>query len=124
MRYSILVALLCLGLFVGSINARPLHINTIVSQWGSPDIRNIHPNGNEELVYRTFSQHTYPKTSPAIGVSARESGAVITVQPPTNQNVPGPTSRVLTCETVILINKRGYVIRFKSAGSDCPRLNK
>lgn len=96
--------------------------NTLINEWGQPDMKIISRSGTTFYIYKTRVYKGYippPPASPSIGINNATGRPVIVTEPQPNMNtlMPGPES--LYCDTIFEANKQGKIVSIQVKGTGC-----
>lgn len=98
---------------------RGFSMNSLIKNWGSPDVTIRNANGNTVLIYHVQTYKTYNRQySPAVGVNVTPQGRAVITTPSMNP-YSNPESLSLTCTIKFVANKRGTIISTAMQGSGC-----
>lgn len=122
-RYILFIILILLSINAFARDAyqwQGANINSLMKQWGAPDIHIKRKNGSSILIYHieTYRAGVPLQGSPAVGVNVSASGKPVIVTSP----YPNPTinqSVSLYCDIEFTANSQGVIISIKMRGSGC-----
>lgn len=128
MNWIITLLLGCLVSMVATANnytqspqrMRGASVNTLIKQWGEPDMKIISRTGSTFYIYKTrvYKGYIPPRTAnPAIGVNTATGRPVIVTEPLPDTLMPGPES--LYCDTIFEAGKQGKIVSIQVKGTGC-----